>query len=149
MTSIIVAGSRHFIDRDFLFGELDKIVSNIKGDVEIVSGHCRGADVLGEEYAKAHGLASKIFLADWDAYGKSAGYIRNKRMAEYAAEHSGILVAFPLGQSKGTALMIRLAKGNGLTCFICTQENRTCSSLRGKDDSSSGEIEMRWSVGET
>lgn len=33
--------------------------------------------------------------------------------------------------------------------FICTQENRTCSPLNGNDDSSSGEIEMGWSVGET
>ena len=70
---------------------------------------CRGADLLGEEYAKEHKIPLKIFPADWDTYGKRAGYLRNKQMAEYASKENGVLVAFPVGDSKGTKMMIRLA----------------------------------------
>jgi hypothetical protein len=43
---------------------------------EIV-GKAKGADTLGEQYAKANGFAVKEFPADWNK-GKSAGYERNK-----------------------------------------------------------------------
>ena len=57
----------------------------------------------------------KIFPAEWDKYGKAAGPIRNEQMAKYASEADrGILVAFPVGESKGTRNMIKLARQYGL-----------------------------------
>ncbi len=47
---IIIAGSREFKDYDFLREKMDKLLINQK-EVEIVSGGCRGADILGEKYA--------------------------------------------------------------------------------------------------
>lgn len=49
---------------------------------------------------------------------KSAGYIRNKAMAEYAAQETGILFAFWDGQSKGTKHMIDLAYQYGLDVHV-------------------------------
>ena len=118
MTSIIVAGSRDFTDKDFLSGKLDELISGIDGDIEIVSGHCRGADMLGEQYAKEHKIAMRVFIANWDEYGRAAGYIRNRHMAEYAAENNGILAAFPIGEYRGTMLMVKLAKQYGLKCNV-------------------------------
>jgi hypothetical protein len=69
---------------------------------EIVSGHCRGIDLGGEFYAKEKGIPVKIFKADWDKYGKSAGPMRNKLMAEY----SDVLLAVWDGKSRGTKNMI-------------------------------------------
>jgi hypothetical protein len=49
--------------------------------------------------------------ADWDTYGKSAGYRRNADMAKY----SDAVVCFWDGVSKGTKHMIDLARQYG--CF--------------------------------
>ena len=64
--------------------------------IRIISGTARGADKLGEQYAKiAHYELSK-FPADWDGLGKRAGYIRNAEMAKFAVEDGnyGVLISF-------------------------------------------------------
>jgi hypothetical protein len=92
---LIVAGSRSFNDYQLLKTKLDFYLSNLQ-HVEIVSGTARGADQLGERYAREKGFSIKRFPADW-SLGKVAGYLRNKEMAEYA---NG-LVAFWDGKSRG------------------------------------------------
>lgn len=118
MTRIIIAGSRQFNDYHKMLTELDNIgihLMNTIEPIEIVSGHAPGADTLGERFAKYYGYHLKIFPADWNIYGKAAGPIRNEQMAKYASEADrGILVAFPIGESKGTRNMIKLAKQYGL-----------------------------------
>ena len=51
-------------------------------------------------------------------YGKAAGPIRNKQMAEFASQQTGMLIAFWDGKSRGTGSMIRLAKEYGLEVHI-------------------------------
>jgi hypothetical protein len=117
MVSVIIAGSRDFTDYTLAKEKLDKIFRLFylnNEDVSIVSGGARGADYLGECYAKERGLKLKIFPADWDKYGKSAGYRRNSEMAQYATH----LVAFWDGKSKGTHNMIDLANKNNLKVRI-------------------------------
>ena len=114
---IIVAGGRDFTDYALLSETLDVILKIYTlREVQIVSGCCRGADALGERYAREHGIPVVRFPADWQAYGKAAGPIRNRKMAEYASEGEGegVLVAFWDGKSPGTASMIRLAEKYGL-----------------------------------
>ena len=45
-------------------------------DIVIISGTASGADRLGERYAKEKGFQLRRFPADWNRYGKSAGYRR-------------------------------------------------------------------------
>ncbi len=104
---VIVAGSRTFTDYELLKLTCDNIKTQI---TEIVSGGARGADKLGEQYAIERAYTIKQFPADWDRWGKSAGYNRNAEMAEYA----DALIAFWDGSSKGTKHMIDLAKKNNL-----------------------------------
>lgn len=119
MIRIIVAGSRNFQDEGLLFNTLDKIISEIDdNDIEIVHGNCRGADLIGEKYALANNLKVIAFPAYWNKFGNKAGYLRNLDMAKYASEVNGILVAFPIGESKGTRMMIKLAKQYGLKTYI-------------------------------
>ncbi len=106
---VIIAGGRSFDNYELLCEKCTKILSNSK-DIEIVSGTANGADKLGERFANENGYSIKKFPANWDKHGKSAGYIRNKEMALYA----DALIAFWDGKSKGTALMISLAKGYNL-----------------------------------
>lgn len=105
----IIAGSRTFDSYEAMERFCDKALSN-QTNIEIVSGTASGADRLGEEYAKRKNYQIVYFPADWDKHGKSAGYIRNKQMAEYA----DALIAFWDGQSKGTQNMIDLAKQHKL-----------------------------------
>ena len=105
MFKVIIAGGRDFNNFSLLKGKCDKILVNQK-NIVIVSGTANGADKLGERYAAEKGYRIKRFPADWNKYGKSAGYIRNKQMAEYAYA----LIAFWDKKSKGTKHMIDLAK---------------------------------------
>lgn len=102
----IIAGSRDFNDYELV----EKTLLKYSDITEIVSGCARGADSLGERFALEHSIPIKKFPADWNAYGKLAGYLRNEQMAYYGDR----LIAFWDGQSKGTKHMIDLARKVGL-----------------------------------
>lgn len=106
---IIVAGSRTFNDYDLLESTLSDYLKE-NNNITIISGAAKGADQLGERFARKYRYNLKYFPAQWDMYGKSAGPIRNRKMAEYAAEERGVLFAFWDGKSRGTKSMIDLAK---------------------------------------
>ena len=110
---VIIAGGRKFNDYDLLCQNCDKALS-LQTEIEIVSGTANGADKLGEKYANEKGYKIKKFPADWDKYGKSAGYKRNEEMAKYADS----LIAFWDGKSKGTKHMIDLAKRYSLNVKV-------------------------------
>jgi hypothetical protein len=111
---VIIAGSRDFDDYELLRKYCDFYLQS-QTEIEIVSGTARGADQLGERYAKERGYPVKQFPADWDKHGRSAGYIRNEEMAKYG----DALIAFWNGNSKGTEHMINLAKQYNLKIKIC------------------------------
>jgi hypothetical protein len=102
--NVIIAGGRDFSDYDYL-----RFVMELYGldqDVCIISGGARGADRLGERFAKENDLPLTIFPADWTTHGKRAGYLRNEQMAQ----HADMVVAFWDGKSKGTKHMIDIMK---------------------------------------
>lgn len=108
---VIVAGGRDYNNYEELKYVCDFYLKNKNVDeVEIVSGCARGADALGERYASERGIAVVRFPANWDRWGKKAGYLRNNEMYLYA----DALIAFWDGKSAGTKSMIRLATDGGL-----------------------------------
>lgn len=111
-TRVIVCGSRTFEDRKLCFETLNQVLDGVT-DVEIVSGHAKGADMFGEEYGDLHGFKVSIFKPDWKMYGRGAGPVRNRRMLEYALEEEAVVIAFWDGKSKGTKNMIDLADKAG------------------------------------
>ena len=114
MIRVIIAGTRTFSDYDLLCERVDDLLAKCKDkEIEIVSGGAKGADALGERYAEEHGLPCKVFPADWDKYGKAAGPIRNKQMAEYA----DACIVFWDGKSRGTNNMITEVRGR--QCETC------------------------------
>ena len=113
---VIIAGTRSFADYSLLCSSCDRFLSR-KGqthDIIIVSGTARGADRLGEQYAKERGYQVQPFSADWEKNGRAAGYMRNADMANY----SDALIAFWDGKSRGTAHMINTAKKKRLPVRI-------------------------------
>lgn len=125
---IIVAGYREFNDYEFVKKEIHKLLFKLidqyeelyKSDIRFVSGACRGVDSLGERYANEYGYRLSKFPADWNKYKKRAGYERNKQMAEFSVQDGsiGVLLAFDHEKSKGTKLMIELARDYGLAVNI-------------------------------
>lgn len=106
--SIIIAGSRDFNDYEKLKEVCDYMLSNKKEthNIIIISGGARGADKLGEQYAKERGYVLQRYLANWDKDGKMAGFIRNVEMAAVA----DACICFWDGKSKGTKHMIETAR---------------------------------------
>lgn len=99
---LIIAGGREFDNFELLCSVMSKVKTPVE---EVVCGGARGADELGQLWALERSIAVKYFPADWDRYGKSAGYRRNEQMADYA----DALLAFWDGESRGTKHMIDIA----------------------------------------
>lgn len=130
---IIVAGGRDFNNKELLTLKLTDWIINLylsrdwsdeAVSIEFISGNASGADKLGEEFAKEYLYPLKLFPAEWNKYGKAAGPIRNKQMAEYASESDkGVLFAFWDGKSRGTKNMIDNATQLGLEIYIVKYSN--------------------------
>lgn len=104
----IIAGSRGFTDYELL-----KAACEQHTITTVISGTARGADQLGERYAIEKGIHLTRMPANWNLYGKSAGYRRNMEMADIADQ----LIAFWDGKSPGTKHMIDIATTKGLKVF--------------------------------
>lgn len=106
---VIVFGGREFNNYTLLKESLDIIFSNLnKDELVIISGTARGADELGERYAKENGIPVERFKPNWKGLGKAAGMIRNRDMAVKGKADAG--VGFWDGKSTGTAGMIKIIK---------------------------------------
>lgn len=106
---LIIAGSRD-VDNMRLVRFAFRQFKHYKSVVEIVCGGAKGVDSLGADLAEERGIALSLKLAEWDVHGKSAGYIRNTEMADYA---DGLLAIWDL-RSRGTKHMITIALAKGL-----------------------------------
>lgn len=108
---LIVAGGRDFNNYALLSEQIEGLATGLYQDyaVSIVSGTARGADALGARFANEHNVVLHEFPADWGKYGKAAGFIRNREMADF----SDVLLAFWDGESHGTAHMIQTMRLQG------------------------------------
>ena len=111
---LIIAGDRRFRDYEKLCSVMNELYAAGHWPTEIISGGAKGADTLGERWAEEHHVHMLKFPANWDKFGKGAGHIRNKQMADYvAARGDGALLAFRAEGSKGTQNMIDTATKTG------------------------------------
>lgn len=115
---IIIAGSRNFENYEYLEEQTKNLIKSLNVNnalITIISGKAQGADTLGERFAKENKLSLLEFPADWEKYGKKAGYLRNAEMANHATH----LLAFWNGSSPGTKHMIDIATQKNLTVKVC------------------------------
>jgi hypothetical protein len=106
---VIVCGDRNWEDSGKILGRLTRLPS----DTTIISGHCRGADKLGEASAKLLGLKLEVYPAYWKEEGKAAGVLRNQRMLDTGAD---LVIAFHsnINRSVGTRDMLTRATKAGV-----------------------------------
>lgn len=126
---VCIAGSRSITDQ----GTLDRVMDKVQDDLakagilcplpsEIVSGAATGVDQLGLIWAEKHRVPTKIFTANWEAFGKSAGPLRNREMAHYMDTFGDcVLVALWDGESRGTLHMIKYCHKLGIPVFVYDQ----------------------------
>ena len=111
---LIIAGGR-----DYLLSFEDCLRLNIirsdpaVRELEIVSGCARGVDTYGMAWAESLLIPIKRFPANWQKFGRQAGFIRNSEMAQYA----DAVILFPGG--KGTEHMYNAAKAHRLEIYDC------------------------------
>ena len=117
---VIIAGSRGFSNYKLLREKCNKFLREKRKEcnIIIVSGHARGADTLGEKYAKDEGFDLEIYPAQWKKFGKAAGFRRNEQMAEVA----DALIAFWNGESHGTKHMIDIMNEKNLLVKVVNYE---------------------------
>ena len=146
---IIIAGSRLYTDKDFLFLECFEIIAKLQyeheiplSDIEIFSGHNpNGADYYGEKFAEKYKIKLRLFPADWNdvttppvfikynsfgSYNAMAGNVRNEKMAQCATQNDvGVLIAFAVNASPETKNMVSIAKRYGMKIFLYEFTNKS------------------------
>lgn len=113
MKRIVIGGYRNFNNYDVFKDFVDSCIGK-ETEITILSGHCKGADLMAERYAKEKGFALEIYPADWQKYGRAAGPIRNKQMVENA----DTVIAFVSESASGTKNLIGNAKKLGKELFV-------------------------------
>lgn len=110
VVKLLICGSRNFTNFGLLSERLDEYLSSADlSKVEIVSGGARGTDSLAERYAKSRNIKLTVFPADWERYGRAAGFVRNDEMAKYCSGPLNTCIAFWNGESSGTRGMMKSA----------------------------------------
>ena len=118
---IVIFGSRDITDLSILNDYFIEIINTkypdlTNKDITIISGGARGVDTLGEQLAELYGFKLEVYPADWDRYGKSAGYRRNITMAQIA----DIGICLWDGKSRGTRHMINTVERLAKPCHVLT-----------------------------
>lgn len=104
MQHFLVTGSRDWDDIETITNALAQVYRS-HGPITLMHGDCRGADTIASNIWKSWGFLVEACPADWEKYGKRAGFIRNSSMVD--TNPIGVL-AFMRDKSKGTQMTIDL-----------------------------------------
>jgi hypothetical protein len=111
---ILVTGSRTWDDLKTIAEALSEAwwVANPNEPFIIVHGDCyRGADVIAGRYARYMRWTVEPHPADWERYGKRAGFIRNIEMVKAGAD---ACLAFIRDDSRGASHCADAAERHGI-----------------------------------
>ena len=100
-----MVGSRTFRPRARVFSVID----GLPAGTIVVSGGARGPDRWAVERALENGMPIRVHPAQWDRYGRAAGFIRNALVVQDCDQ----LIAFWDGSSRGTADVVAKAQDAG------------------------------------
>lgn len=112
---VLICGSRNLSDPVLVSQAVSQ--SGIT-PTHIISGGARGVDRLAGEYAEHNGIEFTEYLAEWDRYGKRAGFMRNCVMVGIAEA----VIAIWDGESRGTKHSIDYATSQGKQVFVLRPE---------------------------
>ena len=118
---VLVTGSRTWpnpvlIERylDILYSKVLTVITRCD-DMLLIHGDClTGGDAFADAWAIESGVKVRRYPAQWETYGKSAGFKRNRYMVRRGAD---ICVAFIHNNSRGASDCFRLARDAGIPCI--------------------------------
>jgi hypothetical protein len=109
VTRILVTGSRTWADVGVI---REALARHFRPAAVLVSGGCpRGADAIAEHIWRGWGGQVERHPAEWDRYGKSAGFRRNAELVELGA---AVCLAFIRASSRGASHTAQLAEAAGI-----------------------------------
>lgn len=105
LTYVFVTGGRDYPDRARVWAALDTLAF-LYGDLCVIQGACRGADLMAEAWAKDRQHDYVGCPAKWDRDGKKAGYDRNKEMMRRYFKKDALNVLINFEGGNGTRHMV-------------------------------------------
>lgn len=109
---VLICGSRDWTEVE----PIENVIAPLGPNDCVIAGGARGADRIAAQVALRLGVPLEEYPADWEKYGKAAGPIRNREMLDRG--RPDYVVAFPLGDSRGTRDMIRQARAAGVRVAV-------------------------------
>jgi hypothetical protein len=115
LLKILVTGSRDWTDPRTIELEVFRALYEWKTphrEAVLIHGACpTGADALADDYARTTGMHIIRRPADWDRYGKHAGFLRNVELVDLGPD---ICLAFIRSKSRGASMTANLAEKAGI-----------------------------------
>lgn len=113
---LCIAGSRGFDDEKKLFEVMDWLHTHHEWHIEqVISGAARGADRIGEHWAKARNIPVHLEYPKWHKYSsETAPLKRNQIMAQM----TDVVVIFWDGMSTGSQHMKSCAEKLGKEVYV-------------------------------
>ena len=119
---LLVTGSRDWEDSLTVGRELYRWweSTGCDRDALLVHGGARGLDQMAAGIWMGQGLIVEVYTAEWERWGKRAGYIRNAEMVNAGAD---ACLAFIRNGSRGATMCASLASQAGIPTRILSQDD--------------------------
>jgi len=124
---VLVCGDREWRD----VKAIGKVLRTLLDPFVLVEGEAKGADRIAAAIAERMMMSVERFPALWDQYGRAAGPMRNRvmlarMMSARQMLHPTRVIAFhdDLANSRGTANMVKLAKGKKFRVTVVKHRSR-------------------------
>jgi hypothetical protein len=118
---VLVCGSRDWGDADAIAIRLNTfaVVHALEDRITLIHGAAsrkikgveQSADMIAAYEAERLGFDVQAFPADWQTYGRRAGYLRNLTMLD---QEPDLVIAFQRNNSRGTQHTIDEARRRGI-----------------------------------
>lgn len=81
---LLICGSRNWTDLDAMVRGVGWFYKGVSEPITLMHGGARGADRLTDQVAYRLSLPTpEVFMADWDTFGRQAGFVRNQLMLRH------------------------------------------------------------------
>jgi hypothetical protein len=113
---VLICGDRHWTNVE----RIRQVVKDLAPKL-IIEGGAKGADRIAQQVGKELGIKVKEVNANWAAYGRAAGPIRNKKMLKLKPD---LVIAFhnDIEKSKGTKNMLAQATAANIETTLYSEE---------------------------
>lgn len=160
---VLVCGSRNWDDANLITSILtglynESTIGHLTVEMSefvVIEGGARGADAVASWWAQYSPLHSHnereddvkfehlCFPAEWEKYGKQAGYIRNKQMLDEGKPDLVLAFRMP-GVSKGTDMMVGLAEKAAIKTYVISPPLKWSESDRRLASRQLDEVIDQW-----